>query len=291
MSDTFKVDFIGIGASKSGTTWMGHMLEDHPELCMSFPKEAHFFNDIMTYRNRINEPNYHKGLSWYRKHFNHCGEGKIIGDITPRYLTDPVVPARIKAHNPEVKLFVFMRNPADRIESHYNFVKYFVQKEDRPMDQAVKEEPEFIETCLYFKNISRYLEHFPKEQIFLVWFEDIRENPEELLERIFRYLGVDPSYRPKKMNEKSNQSRISNFKGLQDFIRVVNQKLIHWGFSGFVRSIKKAGLGNLVMKLNSRPLQKEKMSPELKAYIRDQVREDVLQLQAWSGKDLSHWLQ
>ncbi len=290
MSDTFKIDFVGIGASKSGTTWLGHMLEDHPELCMSVPKEVHFFNDIMTYRNRIMEPNYAKGISWYQKHFKHCGKGKIIGEITPRYCTDPVVPARIKAHNKDVKIFFFMRSPVDRIESHYNFAKYFVQKEDRSMEQAVKEQPEFIETSMYFKNISMYLEHFSKEQIFLIWFEDIKDRPDELLARIYTFLGVDPTFRPERINKKSNQGRISNFRGFQDFIRRINHKLIIWGFSGVVKTIKKAGVGNLIMKINSRPLQKDKMTPELKSYVKDRVRDDIHQLEEWSGKDLSHWL-
>ncbi len=290
MSDSFKIDFVGIGSSKAGTTWLGHMLEDHPELCMSFPKEVHYFNDILTYRNRIMEPNYAKGISWYKKHFKHCGKGKIIGEITPRYTNDPVVPGRIKAHNPDVKIFFFLRSPVDRISSHYNFAKYFVQKEDRPMDQAVREQSEFIEMSLYYKTLTRYLEYFPKEQIFLIWFEDIRERPDELLEKVYAFLGVDPSFRPKGMNKKSNQARISKFRGLQDFIRKANHKMVVWGFSGLVKSIKKAGLGKLVMKINNRPLQKDKMPPELKAYIIDQVRDDVKQLEAWTGKDLSHWL-
>jgi hypothetical protein len=183
-----------------------------------------------------------------------------------------------------------MRNPVDRIESHYNFAKYFVQKEDRPMEEAIKEQSEFIETSMYFKNISMYLEHFSKDQIFLIWFDDIKERPDELLERIYRFLGVDPTFRPEGMHKKSNQGRISKFRGLQDFIRKVNHKLILLGFSGVVKQIKKAGLGDYIMKINSKPLQKDKMTPALKTYINDQVRDDLKQLEKWSGKDLSHWL-
>ena len=92
------------------------------------------------------------------------------------------------------------------------------------------------------------------------------------------------------MNKKSNQGRISKYRGLQDFIRKANHKLILWGFSGAVKHIKKAGLGDYIMKINSKPLQKDRMTPELKAYINDQVSDDIKQLEKWSGKDLSHWL-
>jgi hypothetical protein len=291
MSNPFKVDFIGIGASKAGTTWLGHMLEGHPQLCMSVPKEVHFFNDKLTYRNSIMERNYSKGTGWYSKHFAHCGADKIKGEITPRYSTDPQAAARIKAFNKDVKIFYCLRSPVDRIESHYNFAKYFVGKEDRSIDHAIREEYEFVGMSLYFRNLMSYLEHFSREQIFLVWFEDIKERPDQLLAQVYDFLGVDPTFRPPRMHEKSNQGRISRFTGLQKFIRRLNHKLIQFGFSGFVKKIKQAGLGDLVMKVNSKPLQKEKISPELKAWIIDQVREDVHQLEQWSGKDLSHWLR
>jgi hypothetical protein len=291
MSTPFKIDFVGIGASKSGTTWLGHMLEVHPQLCMSVPKEVHFFNDTLTYRNRIMEFNYHKGVSWYKKHFNHCKAGSLKGDITPRYSHDPKSPQRIYDHNKDIKIFYCLRSPVDRIESHYNFAKYFVGKEDRPMEQAIREEPEFIIMSMYFRNLNQYLQLFPKEQIMLIWFEDIRDRPEGLLEEVYRFLNVDPSFRPARMNEKSNPGRASKNSRLQDRIRQLNHWLISLGFSGFVNRIKKAGIGDFVQRLNSKPLRKEKITPEIKAWIIDQVRDDVLQLQAWSGRDLSHWLK
>ena len=290
MTKPFQIDFVGIGAPKAGTTWLGHMLEDHPQLCMSVPKEVHYFNDRLTYRNRIFGQNYPKGLSWYQMHFKHCAPDSLKGEITPRYCNDPVVPERIKALNKDVKIFYCLRHPVDRIESHYNFAKYFVGKEDRSIERAIREEYEFVEMSSYFMHLTRYLEHFPKDQIKLIWFEDIRDHPEELVEEVYRFLGVDPHFRPKGMYEKSNPVRVSKSSMLQDYIRRINHKLISLGLSGLVKRIKKAGVGDIIMRFNSKPLQKEKISPELRAWIIDQVRYDVLQLQAWSGRDLSHWL-
>jgi len=291
MKEDFKIDFIGIGAPKAGTTWLGHMLENHPQLCMSVPKEVHYFNDKLAYRNTLMEKNYSKGIGWYKMYFNHCPNHKVKGEITPRYSNDPFVPERIKNHNKDIKIIYCLRNPVDRIESHYNFCKYFVQNEDRSIQQAVTEETEFIEMSLYFRNLSRFLECFPKEQILLVWFDDIQKRPEVLIREVYTFLGVNPDFQPSNLHEKSNQARISQIKGLQEFIRKTQYKLIALGFSGLIGTIKRAGVGNLVGKLNSKPLQKDRVPPDLKQYIQDNVRADVLQLQAWSGRDLSHWLQ
>jgi hypothetical protein len=214
----------------------------------------------------------------------------LKGEITPRYCEDPVAPGRIKEHNPKIKILYCLRSPVDRIESHYNFARYYVGKEDRPMEVAVKEEPEFIRTSKYFQNLSMYLGHFQKEQIFLIWFEDIRERPVELLQQVYTFLGVDPTFQPKHIHEKSNPARVSKSFWVKDITRKVNHKMIALGLSGLVKKLKKAGLANLMLKVNSKPLQKEKITPGLKSWIIDQVREDTRQLEKFTGKDLSHWL-
>ena len=291
MIEPFKIDFVGIGASKSGTTWLGHMLEHHPQLCMSVPKEVHYFNDRLTYRNTIMDRNYAKGEKWYQRHFTQCAKGKIIGEITPRYSTDTLVPARIKEHNKDVKLFYCLRNPVDRIESHYNFAKHFLGKEDRTMEQAVREEPEFMDMNMYFRNLSMFLEHFPREQFFIVWFEDIRERPEALLEEIYTFLGVDTTYRPATIHEKSNPGRVNKSPKIHNLVHKLTHRMIGHGFANLIIRLKKMGVGRFISNLNSKPLQKDKMTPELKAYIIDQVRDDIRQLEKWTGKDLSHWLR
>ena len=38
-------DFIGIGAQKAGTTWLGHNLQLHPDVWMPRNRELHYFDD------------------------------------------------------------------------------------------------------------------------------------------------------------------------------------------------------------------------------------------------------
>jgi len=289
MKGTFKIDFVGIGASKAGTTWLGNMLGDHPQLCMSEPKEVHFFNDRMAFRSGMSTPNYTKGISWYQKYFRHCPASSLKGEISPRYFADPVVPERLKAHNPDVKIFVCIRNPVDRVYSQYQFARSFVQKEDRPMWQAVQEEPEYIDMSMYYRNISRYMDHFPKEQFFFVWFEDIRNRPMELLREVYQFLGVDPAYTPKGMLEKSNPARQSRLPGLNKASRKIHAFMVSLGLSGLIAFFKKAGMKKLMTRINSKDLVKEPMPQEVKAYILEQISDDVGKLESLLGRDLKHW--
>jgi len=289
MIESFKIDFVGIGAAKAGTTWLGHMLEGHPEVSMSVPKEVYFFNDMRFYGSKASM-NFAKGISWYKKHFRHATNKILKGEITPGYSIDAIAAERIKAHNPDIKILYCLRNPVDRIESHYNFVKSFLGEETRPMDQVIMEERELIEMSMYFKNISTYLDHFAEDQICIVWFEDIASQPAIVLDKVYSFLGVDHHYRPVSMHEKSNPGRRSRFPGLQQFISGCKKVFIWAGLSGLIRKVKMAGLGDFMTKFNSRPIKKESLTPELRQYIIEQVRDDVNKLAQWAKKDLKHWL-
>ncbi|MEO5905917.1 MAG: sulfotransferase domain-containing protein, partial [Saprospiraceae bacterium] len=195
MSDSFKIDFVGIGASKAGTTWLGHMLDAHPQICISEPREVEFFNDILQFREKAS-PNYGKGLNWYRRFFSHCKTGQLKGEMTPRYGMDPIAASRIKEHNPDIKIFLCMRSPVDRIWSHYRFASFFGKNEDRPLEVALRDEPMYFRMSSYYQTIDLYQKYFPKEQMFLIWFEDIVHRPAHLLKEIYTFLGVDPEFQP-----------------------------------------------------------------------------------------------
>ncbi|MCR4285481.1 MAG: sulfotransferase, partial [Candidatus Kaiserbacteria bacterium] len=69
------INFIGLGAQKSGTSWAYTCLYEHPEVCIPV-KEIHFFS----------RPRYAEGKEWYEAHFKKCAEGKLRGEWSTSYL-------------------------------------------------------------------------------------------------------------------------------------------------------------------------------------------------------------
>ena len=55
MDKNQKIDFMGIGIGKSGTTWIAKCLNEHPEICISNPKEPHFFFNDEEYKKMLKE--------------------------------------------------------------------------------------------------------------------------------------------------------------------------------------------------------------------------------------------
>jgi len=78
------LDFIGLGAQKSGTTLLYEHLKTVDEICLSKQKEIHFF-DTDTQRDYTS----------YDKYFLHCDETKMKGEITPVYIYFDDIPQKI----------------------------------------------------------------------------------------------------------------------------------------------------------------------------------------------------
>jgi len=291
MGGGFKVDFLGIGPAKAGTTWLGHMLEAHPDICMSEPKEVHFFNDSLSFNRSYDSTHFQLGIAWYQQHFKHCLSGTIKGEVTPRYIIDPVVPQRIFDHNPALKLIVCLRSPYERIVSHYHSAKDYHKSESRPISVAIREEPEYIEACLYYKNVSKFLRFFELDRFFFLDMDAVKTDPQSLLFDLYGFLGVDEHFIPPGISGKSNPARTTHSVGFRKWSGNVHRKMIALGFSPFVRLLKRLGVGKLLNRLNSGPVEIVKLSAEDRQYIRAKIEEDVIQLGLLLKRDFSHWIK
>jgi hypothetical protein len=289
--EEFKVDFIGIGTGKAGTKWLSKMLDAHPMICMAEPREVHFFHDVQQLTSAIHSHNFGKGLSWYKQFFQHCKTGQIKGEITPKYFIDPVVPERIKSMFPEAKLILCMRAPVQRATSHYYFERDYLKSEKKDISTAIREEPEYVQNGLYYQGIQRFLAHFPIEQMHFIWFEDIIEHPEDVLNQVYTFLGVDPSFKPEAMHQKSNEAKMTRMKWFREIVATGEQKLTVLGLSPFVRLLKKWKVNRFLARLNSRKITYGKVNEEDRKWLIEQFREDVLALQQMTGRDLRHWLE
>lgn len=182
--------FIVIGAMKSGTTSLFHYLQGHPEVFMSPLKEVDFF---------AAEANWDRGLDWYRRQFDGAGPGvKAIGEASTSYSKFPEyegVPERIAQVLPDVRLVYVVRDPIERIRSHYQH-RSLVGAERAPLEVAVLEDPRYVDCSRYAFQIARYLEVFPRERLLVVSSEDLRSDRAATIRRIYGFLGVDADHVP-----------------------------------------------------------------------------------------------
>ncbi len=179
---------IIIGAQKCGTSSLHHYLNCHPQISMSAQKELNFFSEDGQWSN---------GIDWYKRQFT--GTAKIFGEASPGYTMYPVrkgVPERLHGVVPDAKLIYLVREPVERMVSHY-LDRFKGGREHRPVEEALLDptaENYYFRYSQYYDQLSRYLEYFPREAVFVETAANLRDRRAETLRRIFRFLDVDESF-------------------------------------------------------------------------------------------------
>lgn len=181
-------NFIVIGAMKSGTTSLFHYLQAHPQVFMSPLKEVEFF---------VEEKNWRRGMDWYRAQFAGADPGAVaIGEASTAYTKYPEhkgVPERIASILPDARLIYVVRDPIERIRSHYQH-RVLSGAERDPLERAVLEDDRYIDCSRYAMQIERYLPHFPRERVLLMTSERLRTSRAKTVRSAYEFLGVDPNF-------------------------------------------------------------------------------------------------
>jgi len=294
MRENFKVDFICVGPERSGTTWLYQCLKEHPNICVSKPKEVNFFNSSQSFwrKDLIGKTNYDKGLKWYKKHFSYCSDKKIVGEFTPIYLHSPEVPERIYKNFPNVKLIAILRNPIERFYSHYSYTKLKGFYKLPPIEEVIKKEREFVEESLYFKHLQNYLRYFPRENMLVTIYEDIDKSPKAFIKEVLEFLQVNSSYIPPSTEKTINSAgavaiRNKMLSTKESIERIPGGKfLIH-----FFRktSLHKILVSSLATKTGTIKTSYGRINPEVRKQLVKFYKEDVGDLEKLLGRDLSIW--
>ena len=171
-------DFLYVGTSKAGSTWLFNALSIHPDVWLASNKGLYFF-----------DTHFDRGLDWYREQFEGA-EGRAVGEFSHSYLSSPEAPARIAAYSPSMRLLVCLREPVDRAFSDYlDLVKN--NGYAGTFSQAIEDHPRLLDRGRYATHLSRYLEHFPSSQIHVGLFDDLKTGAQEYADEVYDFLGID----------------------------------------------------------------------------------------------------
>ena len=277
---TFKVDFIGIGSGKCGSTWLYDNLVKHPEICDRNLKELNYFSGLYE----------RYPITWYESQFIECLSDMKKGEFSVTYISHPEAAERIYRHYPEVKLLAIVRNPVKRAFSNY---LHSIRKGDIPADLSF---PHYIEDDHrlvpghFAEHLQRFYSLFGAEQIRVIITEEFVANPLQGYQDIFRYLGLqDIRFVPPGYNQRRNVAKSYRFLWLENLLVRSYRGMSKLGYTKLVKRITDSGIADRVRAFNrdSRPLPEIDLVSQQR--LLDYYRPHNRQLEDLLGKDLSFW--
>ncbi len=178
-------DFLIVGAMKCATSTLHDQLALQADIHMSEPKEPNFFSD---------DDQYAKGLAWYSSLFDPTATWN--GESSTHYTKMPTYPETLKrmqsAGIKDQKLIYMVRHPIDRLVSHY-IHEWSQGIYHCDINTAVTRYPELIAYSSYAMQLEHILSMFPAENILLVFFEHLKDHPQEELESVAAHIGYTKS--------------------------------------------------------------------------------------------------
>ena len=204
-------DVIIAGAPKCGSTSLFHWLSAHPGVCASSVKETYFLMDKGYPLYRAENSIHEHGLQGYGEFFDHCRADKqLLLEATPDYLYQKTA-LEVIASMPKSPITLFvLRKPSDRVYSLFQFARNNVSSLPKSIDfetfvNAVMEggvhkflsKRPILQQSIRHSQYVDYLEHWLShlgENICLVLYEQLRDNPRELMISLSSRLDLDPGH-------------------------------------------------------------------------------------------------
>lgn len=191
-------NFIFVGSGKSGSTSLYYFLKSHPQIYMSPIKETRFF--VADEIDGKHSGDAVSSFAEYSSLFAGVDNEVAIGEMSPEYLGSSLAPMRIKEQLGAIRLLMILRNPIERALS---LRRHFIRDgliEDVSIEELVSGSDYykriFIDEGMYYAHISRYVDVFGRDSIYIDTYNNFLSNPQCVLERIYDFLGVNRNFVP-----------------------------------------------------------------------------------------------
>ncbi|MBX7107471.1 MAG: sulfotransferase [Chitinophagales bacterium] len=288
-------NFLLVGAGKSATRSLYNYMTQHPQVFMPKVKEPQFFvaDEV---RNRIQK--WVENYDQYEKLFDGSAGKKAIGEASVMYLFfyKQAIENIRKYLGDDVRILMILRNPVERAYSAYNFVHVNNPDEKYSFEDALALEEErfanhaslfmqYKSMGLYADAVKAYLDNF--RNVHIMWYDEFRRNPQEVLKGVFTFLGIDPEV----SIDYSRQWNKGGKKWKNPVLRwlFMSDNIFKKGYKLFFP--KRQGVRTNEFFTKNFMEQTEPMKPATRQKLIAFFRSDIEKLSKITGRNLDNWLQ
>lgn len=296
-----------VGAPKCGTTGMHTFLESHPDICVALYKEVLYFGSDL-FSDRTSRE--YKTEEWYLNLFSHCQDRKIILESSVWYFYSQQAPSEIHNFSPDARIIIMLRNPVERLYSHYYQLLYNGHENIKSFEAALAAEPErkagkkssssdaltrrlyYRENAHYTPYVRAYLQEFGREKVHIIIHDDMVADVARVYRETLEFLDVDPEFAPEFTSVNANKYIRSSF--VRDFFR----KPPAWLTTPARQIIPAKTRAKInrqmipaVRRLNTRYDKRPPLDAALRKQLQQECLADIEQLSELLERDLTHWCQ
>ena len=220
-----------VGPRKTGTTWIYELLAARADVRLPRRTKETFFFDKF----------YREDLEPYARHF--VGDATLPAvDIAPSYFASATVIDRVRALMPDLRIVVVLRDPVERLVSHYRHLRRYGQT-DLMLADAVEAIPDLVEQSRYCRWIDAWAEAFPG-RVHLLRYADLRDRPAEFAQAVLEVVGCPDGPLPAEtmLAQRRNEGGMPRARWLAAFANGCSLAAKRHGLHGLVAIGKRIGL-------------------------------------------------
>lgn len=266
-------DFLYVGTSRTASTWLDQVLREHPDIRMPAPREIQYF-----------DKNYERGPNWYGRFFEKAG-AYVTGEVWHDYFLDPRAAERIHKDCPNVRIIATLREPVDRAVSRFNWSRANEKEGDVPLDQFALR-AEHAHESDYLPNLKPFFARFPRDQILILFYDDLRADPVAFLRSVYEFLNVDAGFRPPSGLNLVGASNVARSQFVANLAMNTVRLLRRIGVTSLIGPLKRTKLLHSLLYRGAVPPGSIPVSDEVRANIRARYQDQYSELEAMIGREL-----
>lgn len=198
---TRPINALIAGAQKAGTSSLAAYVGQHPRICTHRRIEIGFFASDVEH-----------DLGWsaaFDRYFGPCPTDSLLLGKSVTVMTDPELLRRVRAHNPDIRIVIVLRNPVDRAYSAFWWARRESYEDLASFEAALDADPirhggdvvairstSYIPFGMYADQLEGVFKVFPQDAVSVHLYEDLATDPVSVCGEVFSFLGVDPTFEP-----------------------------------------------------------------------------------------------
>lgn len=277
------------GTNKAGTTSLFEYLAAHPAIAPSMIKQTRYFFD-----QKEEERSEADFLNQFYQQSDKANAAYLL-EGTPDHLYDEAATQSIaKIIGKEKAHFIFiLRDPVERMFSWYNYGKQsgvvpeeesfatFVEKNEQPDCQL--EPYTALETGQYSKHLPLFFELFPKENIHIYNFAELKEDPAVFLQQMAKDLAIAHTFYSDYNFEQQNKTVRTKSSGILEIYRMMRRTafwlMLKFPFVSRLFQPLIPKFRNAYRSINTTKVKKQDLQPQVVDQLRNYFSADKKRLQ------------